>query len=299
MSVHNGERWLAEAIDSVLNQSFTDFEFLIHDDGSSDDSLSMLRQYAAKDSRIIVSSGPNRGVAASVNQLIESARGELLARMDADDICLPDRFEKQIAYMAINPECLVLGGFDIVMDQDGRPIKTNSRPLDHEIIDGQNIRGIVSIHQPTVMMRRKAVCECGGYDPSFTAALDLDLWLRMAEIGRLANLPDILLKYRVHDKSVSASNRDLQRQRCRQACEAAWARRGLTDISFDYQEWRMGDTRASRQAFYQRYGWQAWHSGYRDTWRHYAWKSVKQAPLSINAWKLLIFGWLRRPMKQI
>jgi glycosyltransferase involved in cell wall biosynthesis len=97
MATYNAQTYLAEAIDSVLNQSFTNFEFLIHDDGSSDETLTILRDYAAQDDRVVVSSGPNRGLSASLNQLVESARGDLLARMDADDICLPDRLEKQMA----------------------------------------------------------------------------------------------------------------------------------------------------------------------------------------------------------
>lgn len=299
MPVYNAAPYLAEAIESVLSQTFTDFEFLIHDDGSTDGSPAIIGHYAKKDDRIIVSKNINKGLALVLNDLIGTARADILARMDADDICMSDRFEKQVAYLDAYPDCAAVGGAHIVIDADGRPILYNSMPIGHERIDGQNICGVVSINHPTVMMRKEAVLHCGRYDPRMVPAEDLDLWLRMAETGRLANLPDIVLKYRVHDNSISGSKRDLQRQMCHQACKAAWARRGLTDTRFDYNDWRMADTPASRRAFYLRYGWQAWKSGYRDTWRHYALKSVKQAPFSRDAWKLLVFGGLRRPGRQV
>ena len=297
MTAYNAQTYLAEAIDSVLNQSFTNFEFLIHDDGSTDGTLGILESYAAQDARIIVTTASNQGVFAARNFLQNKAQGEFLAVMDADDICLPDRLEKQMAYMATEAHCAAVGGANVLIDVSGRPILLNAMPTGHEAIDGQNIRGVVSIHHPTVLMRKDAVVKAGGYDPSFKASGDLDLWLRMAEMAQLANLPDLVLKYRIHDNSISGSKRDLQRQMCRQACEAAWLRRGLTDVSFDYSEWRMTDTPESRQEFNLRYGWQAWSNGYRDTWRHYALQSVKQAPFSLDAWKLLIFGGLRRPAR--
>lgn len=295
MAVYNAERWLAEAIESVLAQTLDDFEFLIHDDGSTDGSSAILAEYAARDSRIIVSSGENRGLVRSLNLLIDAARGELLARMDADDVCLPDRFEKQVAYLDAHPDCVVLGGGETVVDEKGRPINDLRVPLTHEEIDANNLRGVTSIRHPTVMMRREAVLRAGCYDASYRAAQDLDLWLRMAEIGRLANLDDILIRYRIHDKSISGGKRELQRDMCRRACEAVWTRRGLTGMSFDYGDWRMADTRKSRREFFLRYGWQAWNNGYRATWRHYALRSVVLAPFSRAAWSLLIAGAIKRP----
>ncbi|WP_372922633.1 glycosyltransferase [Roseovarius sp.] len=295
MSVYNAEPYLAEAIESILSQTFADLEFLIHDDGSTDGSPAILRHYVERDDRIVVSAGANEGLAAALNRLIEAARGDLLARMDADDVCLPDRFSKQVEYLDRNQDCVVVGGCVTTTDGHGRSIARLMVPSDHMSIDTNNLRGIVSVSHPTVMMRREAVIRCGGYYPTFKSSQDLDLWLRMAEIGRLANLPDVVLKYRIHDSSISGSKQDLQRQMCRRACEAAWVRRGLTDMSFEYGDWRMADTAESRRAFYLRYGWQAWSHGYRDTWRHYALRSVVMAPLSADAWKLLVAGALKRP----
>lgn len=295
MPVYNAEPYLAEAIESVLSQSFTDFEFLIHDDGSTDESLEVLKSYAAKDARIVVSAGKNQGVFAARNLLQGKAQGDFLAVMDADDICLPDRFERQVGYLDSYPGCVVIGGHITMVDKGERPIIDLNIPTEHEKIDENNLRGLTSIWHPTTMMRALALKKVGCYDPSYKASGDLDLWLRMAEIGRLANLPDIVLKYRIHDKSISGARQELQRQMARRACEAAWARRGLTGMTFDYGDWRMDGTPESRRAFHLRYGWQAWNHGYRDTWRHYALRSIADAPLSVEAWKLLIAGAIKRP----
>ena len=144
-------------------------------------------------------------------------------------------------------------------------------------------------------MRRSAVLKVGGYHPDFHGAEDHDLWLRMAEIGRLENLPDALIQYRVHATSISGSKRDLQRQLCLRACKAAWQRRGILDERFEYGDWRMGDDAESRLAFHVSYAWQAWANGYRDSWRHYALKALRDAPFSKAAWNVLLAGALRRP----
>ncbi|MEM6637431.1 MAG: glycosyltransferase [Pseudomonadota bacterium] len=293
MAVYNGEKYLSAAIESILQQTFSDFEFLIHDDGSRDTSLQIAQRYACQDVRIRVTYGENQGLAASLNMLIEMSQGIYLARIDADDIAFSDRFAKQVAYLEAHPDCAVLGSAMRMCDDRLRPILSLVVAEDHSEIDANNLRGVTSIMHPTVMMRKEKCVQAGAYDPSFMASQDLDLWLRMAEVGRLHNLQDILLKYRLHDESVSGSKADLQRDMCRRACEAAWERRGVTS-AFDYSDWRPGETRASRLEFYLRYGWQAWNEGFRETWRHYALKSIRTAPFSRAAWTLLVAGGLKR-----
>lgn len=295
MPVYNAARYLSAALESVLQQSFSDFELLIHDDGSQDDSWAILTDYASRDSRIFISQGLNQGLPRTLNHMISRASGELIARFDADDLCLPDRFEKQLARFECDPSLVVSGGAAQIIDEDGRPISLKFLPRSHDDIDKWNLRGCTSFQHPAVMMRRNAVLAAGGYHPDFHGAEDHDLWLRMAEIGRLENLQDILIRYRIHDNSISGTKRDLQRQLCLRACEAAWQRRGITNGSFDYQEWRMGDDPQSRLAFNIDYAWQAWTNGYRDSWRHYALKSVGLSPLSLDAWKVLVLGSIRRP----
>lgn len=215
--------------------------------------------------------------------------------MDANDICLPDWFAKQVSFLDQNSRYVLIGGCIATMDADARPIGSTQIPTEHEKIDTQNLRGTVSVLQPTVMIRREVVLKCDGHLTDMIAAEDLDLWFRMAEIGRLANLPDIVLKYRIHDQSISGSKQHKQREMRRLSCEAAWARRGLTDTRFDYGEWRMDGSLDSRRTFCRSYGWQAWQHGHRATWRHYALCSVALAPFSKGAWKLLIAGAMKRP----
>ena len=294
LPVYNAAPYLAQAVQSVLDQTFTDFELLAHDDGSTDGSLAILQDFAARDARVVVTSEPNKGLIATLNGLIDQAQAELLARMDADDICLPDRFEKQVAWMQDHPETVMLGGATLLIDSAARPIGINVSPTDHDAIDARNLRGITAIDHPTVMMRKSAVASVDGYDPACETAEDIDLWLRLAEIGQLATMEDVLLKYRIHDQSISARQQDLQADTCRRACEAAWARRGI-DGRFEYKPWRMENTRASRRDYFIQYGWRAWGAGFRGTWRHYALKALMTDPASAAAWKLLVFGLLRRP----
>lgn len=294
MPVYNAAPYLAQAVESVLDQSFKNFEFLIHDDGSSDASWRILVSYAERDARISLSRSENRGIPATVNFLMGRVRGDLIARMDADDICPLDRFAIQVHRFDEDPCLSVLGGSALLVDEGDRPIMIHTPPLSHSDIDDLNMRGVVAIQQSAVMMRHSDFLRAGGYNDNFPVAEDHDLWLRMAEIGKLQNLPDVLIKYRIHNKSISGRKRDLQRDMCLQACQEAWARRGVS-APFEYSDWRMDDTRASRLKFYLRYAWQAWSSGYRSTWRHYALKAVRLAPASLDAWKCLIFGALRKP----
>jgi len=291
MSVYNGERWLTEAMDSVLAQSFTDFEFLIHDDGSRDGSLALLRDYAARDSRIVVSTGPNKGLAAVLNALIEAARGMYLARMDADDISFPDRFERQIAHLDAHPEIAVLGGFVRYMDEDGRPVIDMEWPTGHEEIDARNVTGANAIAHPTVMMRREPVRAVGGYDESFATAQDLDLWLRMAERYRLGNLPAIVLDYRFHPSGLSGT-RQRQADSILRARQLAAQRRGLPDPE-PRKPWHPAPDRRSQRDFAMTWAKQAESCGYRDTARHYYLKALKLGPLSPTIWRVSGTGLMR------
>lgn len=298
MAVYNGAAYLAEAIESVLAQDMADFEFLIHDDGSTDGSWAILQDFAARDPRIRLSQDANAGLAASLNRLIANARAPFLARMDADDLCLPSRFARQLALLEAEPELDVLGSFCITMDEAGRPIARLGLPMDHDVIDANNLRGTVSISHPAVTMRRAAVLRAGGYDASFRSAQDVDLWLRMGEHGRLANMPEPGLKYRLHGGSISGSKLVEQATNVRRACDAAKARRGV-EVPFDYKPWRMGEDRASKIDFYRRYAWQAWGNGFRDTWRHYALRALRLDPFAPESWKLLLTGWLKRPEAKV
>lgn len=204
-SVYNGERFLAAAIESVLAQDFTDFEFLLLDDGSTDGSLAIARRYAAQDSRLRVITRENRGLVASLNELLAKARAPLIARFDADDICMPGRLGMQKAFMDGQPSHGMVGSDTRYIDAAGEvpAVPPLVRPHDHQSIVSNLEEGPNLCHS-VVMYRRALVLEIGGYRASYLHAEDLDLWLRLGEVTQLANLPEVLLEYRITPEQVSA-----------------------------------------------------------------------------------------------
>ncbi len=199
MPVYNAERYVAEAIQSILGQTLRDFEFLIIDDGSTDGSRRILEGYAVREPRIRLTCRANLGLVATLNELIDQAQGEFLARMDADDIALPERFRRQADYLCGHPSCSVVGCRVRVIDPDGDPLCDWFEERPHEVLDDLLLQGGVSsvICHPSVLMRRDAVLAVGKYR-DFSIEEELDLFLRLAESGKLAILPEILLKYRQH-----------------------------------------------------------------------------------------------------
>lgn len=205
MSVYNGARFLHEAIASVLAQSFTNFEFLILDDGSSDDSPEIIADFAKHDDRIRPIFRENRGLVASLNQLIDEARAPIIARMDADDVCLQNRFAKQIAFLSENPAYGVVGSWVDDIDEHSKlwPHQVAPLPTTHDQIINAIETGDLLFCHSSVMYRRAVVLEVGGYNSMFRHCEDLNLWLSLANITRLANLPIKLLRYRRHTNQVS------------------------------------------------------------------------------------------------
>ena len=167
MPVYNAGKYLADAVESILGQTFADFEFLILDDGSTDDSLEILRRYADRDPRIRLTSRPNKGLVASLNELIDQSRGEFIARMDGDDISLPERFQKQVDYLRAHPGCLLVGSRVRLIDPEGDPLCDWCTLQDHEAIDASYLRGQrdTLVSHPVIMMRRDAVLAIGKYRP--------------------------------------------------------------------------------------------------------------------------------------
>src|SRR5512135_1833139 len=135
MPVYNAERYIARAVESILGQTFGDFEFLILDDGSTDGSLEILRRYANHDPRIRLTSRPNKGLPPSLNELVDQARGEFIARMDADDVALPERFARQVEYLRAHPDCVLVGSRVQLVDPEGDPLCDWCTMQEHEAID--------------------------------------------------------------------------------------------------------------------------------------------------------------------
>jgi cellulose synthase/poly-beta-1,6-N-acetylglucosamine synthase-like glycosyltransferase len=201
MSVFQGERYLSQAIDSILGQTFRDFEFIIIDDGSTDDSGSILESHRRSDSRVRVYSQKNNGLIYSLNRGCELARGQYIARMDADDIAARNRLGSQLYYMQEHPAVGVLGSAVEFIDQTGRTLRISRNPLGNADLQRALIDSDVLFH-PAVVMRKDAFVSVGGYR-NVVHAEDYDLWLRIAESYELANLPEVLLKYRIHSAQIS------------------------------------------------------------------------------------------------
>ncbi|KQM18682.1 glycosyltransferase [Novosphingobium sp. Leaf2] len=206
MSVYNGERFLAAAIESVLAQDFTDFEFLILDDGSTDATAAIVRGYAANDARIRPIVRENRGLVASLNELIDAARAPIVARMDADDICRADRFGKQLRFLSENPDYGVVGSWTADIDAFDKPyhITGKDHPPTHEAFLEAIENGWPLLCHPAAMFRKDVVQSVGGYHGAFRHCEDYDLWLRLASVTRLASIPERLLRYRHYPNQVSS-----------------------------------------------------------------------------------------------
>jgi len=288
MPVYNNARYLAEAVESILNQSFTDFEFLILDDGSQDRSVAMLQDYAARDSRIRLTLRENRGIAKSLNQLIAQATGDLVARMDADDVALPERFAQQVAFLRQYPQVLCLGGALDWIDAQSRLIGHCPMPQTDAELQQLLLGGISMLHHPTAMIRRSALLQVGGYDETMEASADLDLWLRLGEIGQLANLPNTVLQYRLHTNSITHAKQAQQAIDALAACQRAWKRRGIQGEFI-----RQPADHLNQQRFWLRCGWDGFAAGERDIARRCGLRAISTQPLNLEAWKLLAYALIK------
>jgi GT2 family glycosyltransferase len=210
MSVYNGEIYLAEAINSMLRQTFTDFEFIIVDDGSSDHSDEIIADYTKHDSRVsLLSLEENTGLATALNHGIRQATGTYIARMDCDDVSLSTRLQQQVDYMEMHPDVIVLGSQMQVVDHQKNSLFLFEVPQEHSLIIWNLFFGRTFAH-PSVMMRRDALKKVGGYDATIPVAQDVDLWARLVGQGRFANLGDELLLYRTHDQATSVKKAEQQ-----------------------------------------------------------------------------------------
>jgi glycosyltransferase involved in cell wall biosynthesis len=205
MSAYNGERFLREAVESILRQTFSDFELIVVDDGSTDATPPILAEYAAADPRVVVHRQPNQGPAAALNCGIGFARAPLIARIDADDVALPTRLECQSRFLSEHETVAVVGGAVTFMDESGRPFANVQYPLSDADIR-ERFTNSNPFADPAVMLRRDAFERVGGYRPIFSASEDLDLWLRISERYKMANLPECVVRYRVHGKQLTAQS---------------------------------------------------------------------------------------------
>ncbi|CAN7570713.1 glycosyltransferase [Cupriavidus necator] len=208
LPVFNGAELLPLAIESVLKQSFRDFELIILDDGSSEDIASIVANY--DDPRVRFVSRANKGLGATLNELIELARCDYIARMDADDVCEPRRLELQIRFMESNPEVVLVGG-QIQFIVGDRYCAAGRMPMGHEEIINELMRSRFPLCHPAILFRKSAAGSVGGYRVN-GAGEDLDFFLRMGEVGLLANISEPVLNYRIQTQSLSMRHaRDLNK----------------------------------------------------------------------------------------
>jgi glycosyltransferase involved in cell wall biosynthesis len=205
MPVFNSERFLSQAIQSILDQTFQDFELIIIDDGSDDSSWEIVSSFQRKDSRIRAVKQPeNQGVAASSNQALDLATGRYIARMDSDDISLPDRLTEQVSFMESHPDVGIMGSKMRYMNEDGKLL--NTLPVFQKQVDIHWAFMFESpFHNPTVMFRKSLVDYYGlRYEPSAVyGEEDYELWSRLLPLTKGVNLPRVLLYYRINSQSLT------------------------------------------------------------------------------------------------
>jgi glycosyltransferase involved in cell wall biosynthesis len=208
MSVYNGIRYLAESTQSILSQSFSDFEFLIVDDGSTDGSAELIEQFAKSDKRIVLlRNETNLGLTRSLNIGLKHARGKYLARQDADDISLPERLELQNKYLEQNPEVGIVGTAYYIINEDGKTIGERTPTLDSQLLKSELIIKNHALNHTSVMARTVLLKKLDGYDESLRYAQDYDLWWRLTGISNLGNIGNKLIKWRASKSQISVRER--------------------------------------------------------------------------------------------
>jgi len=205
LPVHNGDRYLAEALDSILGQTLRDFEVIAVDDGSTDATAEILGAYARRDGRVRLLGQPHLGLIAALNRGLDAASGEYVARMDADDVSLDFRLDRQVHFMKAHPYVGVCGGwirfFGAVAGSEWRTAPDHATLVSSLLFESP-------LAHPTVMLRRDRFGPDLRYDPSFPHSEDYDLWERASRSTRLASVQEVLLLHRIHDRQVTQVRHD-------------------------------------------------------------------------------------------
>ncbi len=290
MPVYNAEQYLREAVDSILAQTYESFELIASNDGSTDGTRDILEEYAGRDNRVHILNRANTGIVGALNDGLAVARAQFIARMDADDRSLPQRFEKQIRYLHDHRECVAVGCRALMIDPDGDPLGPfGDFCADHEQIEPELLAGNGSamVH-PSLMVRRETINAIGGYREQYQFAEDLDLFLRLGERGRLANLPDMLLDYRQHGGSVCDARGSLQERLLAAILKETYARRGLPGEPIDLVMARPTSEWGVRLRWLNL----AHEAGYDRTARKHAYALLRRNPLSVRAWRVVFRAWI-------
>ena len=211
LPAYNAERFLSQAIDSILHQTYQDFELFVIDDGSTDKTRNLIEEYAQIDSRVtLVCNENNLGLIKTLNKGLSLARGKYIARMDADDISLPERFQRQVAFLDENHDVGLLGTMFYVIDVEGNVKYAHYHPTTDHLIRWRLLFGNAFCHS-SVMMRRNCVKTVGEYG-TFLHVEDLEFWSRMIEHTKAMNLPEPLVKWRMADTNISVQYSRFQKE---------------------------------------------------------------------------------------
>ena len=297
LPVYNCRRYLAAALDSIRAQTFTDFEFIAVDDGSTDGSAAILDAAATREPRLRVIRRPNTGIVGALNDGLALATGELIARMDGDDLAEPERFARQLDYLASHPECVALGTAARIIDARSAVVDLYQPPSDHDGIMEQLLLGNgAALLHPSVVFRRATLEAAGRYDPEFCKAEDLDLFLRLSRLGRFANLPVPLMRYRLHLQSTNFSQRARQKALVQRIVERERQQRGLPALDTTVLA---GPSDRSPADLSREWACTCCTHGRGTTALYYAFHAIVRAPAARASWKTLryVLGRLshRRP----
>jgi glycosyltransferase involved in cell wall biosynthesis len=224
MPVRNGARWLDEAISSIQDQTLSDFEFIIVDDGSTDDTPRILEAKSKSDPRIRTHRQGRLGLVAALNRGLAEASAPLIARLDADDRACPQRLQRQSRYLDAHPDVGLLSTWADKIDMQGAVIGALKPPTQPDVL-AQLLNRTNPLLHSSIMMRKSIVQKVGSYRTAFEGAEDYDLWMRMSEVAQIAVLPECLLQYRVYPASVTNRARLRQLFSTRLAQRAAEMRR--------------------------------------------------------------------------
>jgi glycosyltransferase involved in cell wall biosynthesis len=283
MPMYNAERYVEQTIVSIQRQTLQDFEFIIVDDGSTDASRRIVERCARQDARLHLITQQNRGIVSALNAGLRRVRTPYVARIDSDDTCDERRLELQWSRLEADRDLVVLGSNSIVTDPQGNRLGTFSVPLTHEAIESAHLQGWSSIHHPSAMIRTDALKRVGGYREGYCPAEDLDLWIRLAEIGKVANHPEPLLTRRLTVDGLVASRSAEQEATIRRILIETWTRRGLAGVP------RCPRVRASTTAgLYRSWAWIAIADGQMAMARRYAREAIVREPFRPNGWRLFV-----------
>ena len=286
MPVYNGARYLREAMASILDQTYGDLELIVVDDGSKDRSAAIARGFAGRDPRVRVLSRPNTGIVGALNDGLAMARGPLIARMDSDDVSLPGRLAAQVGFLDEHPECVAV----YLIDAYGLVIGLPHTRTEHVELDSEAIgNGVNPVLHPSAMMRSEAVGRVGGYRQEACWSEDLDLFLRLAEIGQIRNVPTKYLLYRSHVTSVCRSRREEQIEVIIPVLREAWSRRGIDPPQLDIEAFKQALRGSTARGDEIREGLivKALRSGNRKIAMKHAASFIRAKPLSVRAWNTL------------